>query len=304
MNEYEKKINLAIHYIINNLDKKIDWRSISKECAISEYHFHRIFTSYMEETPGDFIQRKRLEQSVAFLTYNKNEVSITEIAHLCGYSSQSNFSKAFKLYFGVTPGDVLRGSDPKNSKIGKIKSKYGKDFKVQDLYPDSSFMRNNKSQFKEQFMNVKIKDMKKRNVIYMKSPQSYVESSIHHTWTQLIEKASYLPMKKEHFVTYGIAHDNPQVTPEDKCHYDACILLEDGVHPGNNFQTQIIPEGKYACFYYNGLTSDLVQFYLNIYKNWFPNSGYEPGNFPLIENYLNVEIGSPEIELEAQFLVK
>lgn len=50
-------------------------------------------------------------------------------------------------------------------------------------------------------------------------------------------------------VIYGIAHDNPQITPPDQCRYDACIVLttkqlseQNGVLLGE------ITGGKYAIF--------------------------------------------------------
>lgn len=304
MSQYIDKIHKATKYIQENLSSSLNWSEVSKFCGISDYHFHRIFSSYMGETPGDFMKRKRLERAVALLAYSVGERNITDIAHACGYSSQANLSKAFKIYFGVTPGDVIRGDEPKNSKIGKIKSKYGKDFNLVELYPDPELLKASQEHFREVLMNVEMKEFEKRNVIYMKSEKGYLRESIHSTWEQLIEKACYLPMKRENFEMFGIGHDNPQVTPEEKCRYDACILIDDEMEVGENYSTKNFPKGKYACFYYKGENSELLQFYLNIYTNWFPKSGFEPGDFPLIERYITVDKESSEIELEVQFLVK
>jgi len=304
MTKYEDKIQNALKYIQDNLENTIVWNDVCKKCGISEYHFHRIFSSYMSESPGDFIKRKRLEKGACLLSYGEESRSIVDVSLLCGYSSQANFSKAFKLYFGVTPGDVLKGEQPKNSKIGKIKSKYGKDFNVMDLYPNPELIKASKEYFKEVLMNVEMRDITERPVIFMESENGYVKESIHSTWDKLVEQAMCLPMKRENFEMFGIGHDNPQLTPEDKCRYDACILLEDGVTVGSGVKTKTLPAGKYACFYFKGDNSELVQFYLSIYKDWFPKSGYEPGDFPLIEKYLTVSKESSEIELEVQFLVR
>jgi AraC family transcriptional regulator len=303
MNDYEKKIYKALQYIQDNLQSEFNWVDVSKFCGISEFHFHRIFSGYMGETPGDFIKRKRLEKAVLYLAYGC-ENSISEIAYICGYSSQANLSKAFKIYFGVTPGDVIKGVVPKNSKIGKIKSKYGKDFNVVSLYPDPDLIKESQQHYQETLMNVVMRDLEERKVIYLRSKDGYLKESIHSTWDQLVEKAMHLPIQKDSFEMYGIGHDNPQVTPEDKCRYDACIALEDGVKIGNDLNTKSLPKGKYACFYYKGSTEKILQLYLEIYSNWFPKSGYEPGDHPLIEKYINVSKTSDDIEMEVQFLVK
>ncbi|OUR95536.1 hypothetical protein A9Q84_16790 [Halobacteriovorax marinus] len=304
MNEYERKIMASIKYIQDHLEESFNWVEVSRHCGISEFHFHRIFSGYMGETPGDFIKRKRLEKAVCLLAYSKGDTSIAEISLMCGYSTQANLSKAFKIYFGVTPGDVIKGKVSKNSKIGKIKSKYGKDFNVTDLYPDPELIKISLEHYKEVLMNAEIKDIAEREVIYLRSEKGYVKESIHSTWEKLIEKAMYLPMERERFEMFGIGHDNPQITPEDKCRYDACVLLEEGIKVGDDFNVKKFPKGKYACFYFKGDSSKLLQLYLEIYKNWFPKSGFEPGNHPLIEKYITVSKDSEEIELEVQFLVK
>lgn len=304
MSKYEDKILNALRYIQDNLEYSIVWNDVCKKCGISEYHFHRIFSTYMGESPGSFIKRKRMEKAAVYLSCRGKEMSIVDISLLCGYSSQANFSKAFKLYFGVTAGDVIKGEQPKKSKIGKIKSKYGKDFNVKDLYPNPELIKASKDYFKEVLMKVEMIDMTERTVMYMESKNGYVKESIHATWDSLIEQAICLPIKKEKFEMFGIGHDNPQITPEEKCRYDACILLEDGVTVGSSIKSKALPSGKYACFYFKGESSDLIQFYLSIYKDWFPKSGFEPGDFPLIEKYLTVSKESSSIELEAQFLVR
>jgi AraC family transcriptional regulator len=304
MNPYEDKIFNAISYIQEHLTDDFKWIDVSKKCGISEFHFHRIFTTYMGETPGDFIKRKRLERAAMHMIYNSNEYSLSEIALVCGYSSQANLSKAIKIYFGVTPGEIVKGLEGKNSKIGKIKSKYGKDFNVKELYPNSELDSTSNEFIKDALMKVEIKELEKRAVIFKSSEQGYVNASIHKTWEELIEKASYLPMKRENFLMYGIGHDNPQITPEEKCRYDACIEIENGVEVGNEFLTKDLPEGKYACFYFKGHSKELIQFYLSIYANWFPKSGHEPGDHPLIEHYFDVNKETGDIELEVQFLLK
>jgi AraC family transcriptional regulator len=304
MNPYEEKIKCALLFIESNLSKDLSWLEISKHCGISEYHFHRIFSARMKETPREYIIRRRLERSLGQIAYGCGEVNLVDIALHCGYSSQSNFTKAFKSYFGVTPGQIQKGEDPKNSNIGKIKSRYGKDFNISSLYPDEEIT--NDRFVKGEKMKVEIKDFKERLVIYSSSSGGYKRESIFKTWNDLMMKLAGLGNQMDSLSTFGVGHDNPQVTPEDKCRYDACILKDDLTIPPKDALEMSFPAGKYACFYYKGSSEKLLQFYLEIYSNWFPTSGQEPGNFPLIERYLSVDKENPsgEIEVETQFLLK
>lgn len=157
MSIYVDKINLAIKIVERDLSRPLNWEEISKECRISHFHFHRIFTSHLDETPGEFITRKRLERSMVEIAYSSN-VSLSDIAFDCDYSSQANFSKAFKKYFGVTPGQVMKEENLK-SNLGKIERKYGKEFKIESLYPSKEI--NGDLYIKELKMNHVIKEFLK-----------------------------------------------------------------------------------------------------------------------------------------------
>ncbi|MDD0854009.1 GyrI-like domain-containing protein [Halobacteriovorax sp. GB3] len=304
MSKYIEKIKMAQKLIIENLDKGLTWPDIAKQCAISGYHFHRIFSSQTGETPRDFLVRKRLEKAISRLAYSREEIILADLALECGYSSQANFSKAFKKYFGITPGEVLNEKTPKNSKIGNIKSKYGKEFHLESLYPNEELKDD--LHIKEVKMKATIKDFPTRKVAYMSSKNGYVSESIMQTWQSLMQTASTMGKDLETMEKYGIGHDNPQVTPLEKCRYDACIEVNENEVIPNHLESTVFPNGKYACFHYKGSKEKLLQFYLEIYKSWFSESGNEPGDFPLIERYLVVDKDNPEadIELETQFLLK
>ena len=53
------------------------------------------------ETPTDYIKRTRIEKAALLLKRNK-ELSATEIARLCGFSSLSLLSRNFRLHFSMT----------------------------------------------------------------------------------------------------------------------------------------------------------------------------------------------------------
>ena len=91
------------------------------------------------------------------IAYSSN-VSLSDIAFDCDYSSQANFSKAFKKYFGVTPGQVMKEENLK-SNLGKIERKYGKEFKIESLYPSKEI--NGDLYIKELKMNHVIKEFLK-----------------------------------------------------------------------------------------------------------------------------------------------
>jgi AraC family transcriptional regulator len=43
---------------------------------------------------------------------------------------------------------------------------------------------------------------------------------------------------------------------------------------------------------------------MSLYSNWFPNSGFEPDGFPLMERYLNDVRKDGYVEMEAYIKLK
>lgn len=99
--EYIYRINKVIDYIEKHIDQSLTLSELAGVACFSTFHFHRIFTTLTGETPIAFTQRLRIEKA-AYMLCNSEELSITEIAFKCGFSSLSLFSRSFKKTFGVS----------------------------------------------------------------------------------------------------------------------------------------------------------------------------------------------------------
>lgn len=87
------------------IEKNLDQRLIVRDCAhiahFSPFHFHRIFSSAMDETVSDYIKRRRVEKaSLQLLTTG---MSVTEIGMSSGYGTLAAFAKVFKQYTDMSP---------------------------------------------------------------------------------------------------------------------------------------------------------------------------------------------------------
>ncbi|HRG59199.1 MAG TPA: response regulator [Bacteroidia bacterium] len=74
--------------------------------ATNRSHFQRKIKSLTGFSPSELIKRVRLDKSKDYFKQKKG--NITEIAYLCGFSSQSYFTKSFTQYFGLTPSQFLQ----------------------------------------------------------------------------------------------------------------------------------------------------------------------------------------------------
>ena len=122
--ENTARLNVAIQFIEENLDTKLTLAIIAEKAHFSPFHFHRLFSLVVEETPNNFIIRKRLESAASSLLHQK-EKTITEIAEAIGFGNLSSFSKAFKKFYGISPNKFKEESPEKFSKICKTESKNG-----------------------------------------------------------------------------------------------------------------------------------------------------------------------------------
>ena len=82
--EYRSRINRVMDYIDIHLAQPLELKSIAEIANFSPFHFHRIFTFLIGETPIDYIQRLRIEKAACRLRENM-DISISEIADSCGF---------------------------------------------------------------------------------------------------------------------------------------------------------------------------------------------------------------------------
>ena len=69
--------------------------------AVSLFHFTRIFRDATGRTPHAYVTARRVERARAML---RGPMPLAQIAHGCGFASQSHFGEVFKAHTGATSG--------------------------------------------------------------------------------------------------------------------------------------------------------------------------------------------------------
>ncbi|MFY7826765.1 MAG: helix-turn-helix domain-containing protein [Flectobacillus sp.] len=90
--------------IEDNLYTNLNLEELAFLCNMSLSTFKRHFTSIYHESPGKWLQAKRLDRAKEMLSHG--EMKASEIYQLFGYENLSNFSAAFKQQFGVSPRQI------------------------------------------------------------------------------------------------------------------------------------------------------------------------------------------------------
>ena len=93
----------AIRYINDNLERKLTLREIADVACMTPTYFSAVFKKFNGVSPWDYITIKRVEKTVEML--KTTDLTKLEIAERCGFTSSSNFYKAFYHITGKSPSD-------------------------------------------------------------------------------------------------------------------------------------------------------------------------------------------------------
>lgn len=283
---YRPRVERALRYIASHLDGELGLAEVAKQAHLSEFHFHRIFSAVVGEPVGRYITRRRLEVAALRLAYEPAR-SVTDIALSSGYSSLSNFSKAFAGYFGVSPSRVRRPDPSLPTAIGKLTRTYGREFRPEDLYvlpPDDDAL--------EQELAALVHELRFEtcagfDVACLASPAGYDMAVVDRTWAELIDRARELGLAEHDVDAWGMSFDSPTLTAPELCRYHACIPCPTGFEPPAPLFRSRVPAGRYAVFHYAGEVAGVDRRVRAIYSLWLPRSSVEVDDFVPIDHYVN-----------------
>jgi AraC family transcriptional regulator len=107
-----KRVNMVLDYIEQRLCEDLDEDAVSKIACCSFQQFQRIFSYIAGVSLTEYIRRRRLSAAAAELRDKGQNIIDTAVRY--GYDTHSGFSRAFKMYHGATPTEIIeRVKEPK-----------------------------------------------------------------------------------------------------------------------------------------------------------------------------------------------
>ena len=91
-----------------NLDQELSLESLARGSGYSPFHFHRLFSTAVGETPGRHVRRLRLERAAYKLAITDDRV--IQVGLAVGYQTHESFTRAFRRSFGVSPSAYRRAA--------------------------------------------------------------------------------------------------------------------------------------------------------------------------------------------------
>jgi AraC family transcriptional regulator len=290
--DYTARINRVTDYISANLEKRLTIKELAEIAAFSSSHFHHVFRTVVGESVKENINRIRLEKAAQLLIHNPH-LSITEIGMECGFSSSAHFAQSFRKHFacsarefreiGFTPRKFPQKSDKKRIRL------HDKDLflrKETYSYRDVDFIEE----------DVKIRKVSSFNVAYLRLRERYYSfERIIPLFKRLTNWASVNDLMDSEMKTLGVYHDDPYITPFDKCRFDVCVSVPSGTKGVGEIGSYEIQTGNYLMYGINGTPENIFQklestVRLLIFK-WLPNSGLRLDERPHFDIWPDLEDG-------------
>lgn len=274
---YNEKLNIIIEYINNNLNNKIDIKTLAEISCFSPFHFHRISRALLGEPIGAYISRTRLETAAKMIRYSS--LDFESIAYKVGFETPSSLSKAFKVHFGITPTAYR-----KNKLI---------------TFKKTNIMNNIALNIKKP----KIQDIEDKKCLYLRLQGAYQTLDYASAWKKLWEQIKEQKLFTKGIHHFGLPHDDPKITDEDKIRYDACLITHKDAKPVGSIGVKTLNGGKFAVFLYQGSYKYFADVYDYIFNEWLLNTDYELRDEPVRERYISHPNRVAEEKLKTEFYI-
>ncbi|HAS6249906.1 TPA: helix-turn-helix domain-containing protein [Vibrio vulnificus] len=237
---YQQRLIPVIRYLENHVDTPLNLEEVARLAPLSPYHFHRIFKAVTGETLNEYLRRLRLEKIANLLFYSKP--SVTEVALDYGFSSSQSLAKAFRQHFGLTPSQIRQCETLEQfalvlqeSKIGHTLRKNGHEALTEPSYTGGE------SQTWSSTMDIQTFPASK--IAYIRVTGEYGKN--YEPATQKLYQWAG-PRGLAGNTCIFIYHDNPEITPADKCRTDICLLNCEKAEGNGEIEIKDFPGGEYA----------------------------------------------------------
>jgi AraC family transcriptional regulator len=281
MSDHAFRVYKALRYIDQNLFAPIDLQAIASAGAFSSFHFHRVFTSLMGVSVGDYVRRRRLAEAAQRLLHSDQD--ILDLALECQYESQEAFTRAFKAKYEITPGQLR-----------KVKKSITveRPLTMDDL----------EQLVKGDVMNPAIETRPAMRLIGV--AQTYenhnFQKSYQH-WGEFVRRVREIQCSNDHTMV-GISmtsHPDVLITAGEKYIYMTAVEAKpDSIVPAGMIELKV-PAQTYAKFVHRGHVVDYLATYRKIWNHWIPETRIEVIDGPEIEIYdERFKLDSPESEFD------
>lgn len=266
---YEERLARVTAYIHKHLEEDIDFVALAEIACLSPYHWHRIYRAVHGETLAATVRRLRLHHAAGRL--GLSDMSIDEIALRAGYGSLQAFTRAFAAAYGMPPAQFRKeGSHAHYRGLDK------------EHMPMTAH-------------TVEIKELGALRLATIPHTGPYLEigRAFETLYGVVASRGQLAPGMR----MVAIYYDDPAQVPAEKLRSRAGLSVGEDVGLAAPLEEARIAAGPHAVLIHKGPYVGLEAAYNWLYCQWLVNSGREPANAPVFEEYLNNPRDTPPAEL-------
>lgn len=273
--EWIENFNKAINYMEEHIREEVDYEKAAQIACCSVFHFQRMFT-YMAGLPlSEYIRRRRM--SLAAVDLQSSNDKIIEIALKYGYSSPTAFNRAFQGVHGIAPSAAR------------------KEGMILKSYPPISFKITIKG---VEEMNYRVEEKEAFRIVGVSQP----------LFKEIEKNFEIVPAMWGKAVADGTIEKLASMmnsSPKGLLGVSACGNAEEwkyfiavaSTDQAKDLEEYEIPASIWAVFPGSGTNLSIQELEKRIVTEWLPTSGYEYGNAPDIEVYLNPDPNNAQYEV-------
>jgi AraC family transcriptional regulator len=303
--EDDKETGLSIRKVLEfiqmNLAEDLSLQRLSEIANYSPFHFQRVFTDAVGESPKQYVIRLRLERIAHYLKVFPG-LSISDLAEKSGLTSLSTFSRAFNNYFGVNAEDYRKMTNDEYRMFCKTNSKKCKtavintpDLCIRDFSLDEIMEWKNK-------VDISTKRVQGFGEIYMSTCLDNSDA-ISLAFRKLCRWAEPRELLSAETRFVGTLLDIPFITSVEKCRYWAGITFPADVKLPKEASVAHIPDGFYANYRLNGNLLTTVKSLAFFNHGWLPQSGYAIKEVMGYEVYSENPANKPSETIDREILI-
>jgi len=110
----------AVTLMEANIEEPLTTDDLAYHVGVSRRHLERLFKQHLQTVPSQYYLELRLDRARTLL--RTDDRPILQVGLMCGFSSASYFSTAYRNHFGITPRQERRNAHP----AAELQPSYGR----------------------------------------------------------------------------------------------------------------------------------------------------------------------------------
>lgn len=265
MSDGYEPIRRALAFVEQRLTVPVTLAEIAREACLSPWHFHRVFTGVVGETPIGYLRRRRLSEAARALRGSTR--SVLEIALEYGFESQAAFTRAFRNQYGLPPHRFRR------------EVVLAPNLLYEPLRPEGLAGKGNA-------MEPKMIERPAFTVVglsRMFTPET--TRQIPQMWGEFVPRMGEIAATNPR-ECYGLCVPLEKTAEDQPCFIYACALETAPEAPvPAEFARFEVPAARYAVFTFEDHISRIGAFLDKVFGEWFPATGLPRVSAPEFEFY-------------------